>query len=144
MFIREALIGDIYNIQIVRNSVIENALSDPSLVTDEDCKEFLTVRGKGWVCEINTVIVGFSIIDLKYHNVWALFVLPEFEHKGIGKQLHDTMLEWYFSQSEIDVWLSTAPNTRAESFYRKAGWLDSGFTSNGEIKFVMSYKQWAS
>ena len=64
MIIREANIEDIPQIQIVRHSVKENILSNPELVTDEDCKEFLTVRGKGWVCEINNIIVGFSIVDL--------------------------------------------------------------------------------
>ena len=56
---REACIEDIPQIQIVRHSVKENVLSDPALVTDEDCKEFLTIRGKGWVCEIDGTIVGF-------------------------------------------------------------------------------------
>jgi len=64
-------------IQMVRNSVTENTLSDPDLVTDEDCKEFITVRGKGWVCEIENKIVGFSVARLKDHNVWG-FVLHKF------------------------------------------------------------------
>ena len=52
MFIREASIEDIAQIQSVRSSVKENTLSDPNLVTDKDCGEFITMRGKGWVCEI--------------------------------------------------------------------------------------------
>lgn len=44
MLIREATIDDIRQIQIVRNSVKENTLSDPGLVTDNDCEEYLTVR----------------------------------------------------------------------------------------------------
>jgi GNAT superfamily N-acetyltransferase len=51
------------------------------------------VRGKGWVCEINNEIVGFSIADLKGNNIWALFLRPEFEKLGIGKRLHDIMLD---------------------------------------------------
>ena len=38
--------------------------SDPNLVTDEDCEEFITLRGKGWACEIDNQIVGFAIADL--------------------------------------------------------------------------------
>jgi GNAT superfamily N-acetyltransferase len=119
--IREATISDIKQIQIVRNAVRENTLSDPGLVTDEDCAVYLTARGKGWVCEIDDEIVGFSIVDLQDHNVWALFVTPGFDKRGIGKRLHDTMLNWYFSQTAANLWLGTTPNTRAESFYRKAG-----------------------
>ena len=47
MRIREAKIGDIKQIQFVRNSVRENTLSDPKLVTDQDCEEFISKRGKG-------------------------------------------------------------------------------------------------
>ena len=43
---REANINDIKQIQKVRHSVRENVLSNPGLVTDEDCVEFLTERGK--------------------------------------------------------------------------------------------------
>lgn len=139
MIIREAKIEDIKQIQIVRNSVTENTLSNPNLVTDEDCKEFMTVRGKGWVCEINNQIVGFSIVDLKDHNIWALFLRPEFEQKGIGRQLHDIMVDWYFKQTMNNVWLGTSPKTRAETFYRKAGWKEVGTHGNGEIKFEMTY-----
>ncbi len=73
MIIREATIADITQMQIVRNAVKENMLSNPNLVTDEDCAAFMTVRGKGWVCEIDNTIVGFSIVDLKENNIWALF-----------------------------------------------------------------------
>lgn len=93
MTIREANSEDIDQIQIVRNAVKENTLSNPNLVTDEDCRIFLTERGKGWVCEINNQIIGFSISDLKDHDIWALFVHPNFDKQGVGKQLHDIMLD---------------------------------------------------
>ena len=114
MMIREANIDDIEQIQVVRNSVKENALSNPNLVSDEDCLEFITLRGKGWVCEINKQIVGFAIADLQEKNIWALFINPAFERKGIGQSLHKTMLDWYFTQTKDPVWLGTAFNTRAE------------------------------
>ncbi|MES2779132.1 MAG: GNAT family N-acetyltransferase [Bacteroidota bacterium] len=142
MIIREAHIHDIKQIQFVRNAVKENMLSNPNLVTDEDCKEFITVRGNGWVYEINNEIVGFSIVDLTDNNIWALFVHPDFEKQGIGKNLHDVMLNWYFEQTTVAVWLGTAPNTRAETFYRKAGWAEIGTHGKGEIKFEMTHGHW--
>lgn len=144
MIFREAKTEDIPQIQIVRNSVKENTLSDPNLVTDEDCEEFLFKRGKGWVCEIDNQIVGFSIADLEDNNIWALFLHPDFEKMGIGKKLHDLMLDWYFSQTQTTVWLGTSPNTRAESFYRKAGWKEIGTHGKGEIKFEMSFDSWVN
>jgi len=142
MFFREARVSDIPQIQVVRNSVKENKLSDPALVTDKVCENYLLNRGKGWVCEIDGTIVGFSIVDLVDHNVWALFVQPGFDKNGIGKKLHDDMLNWYFSHTDEKIWLGTAPNTRAEKFYRKAGWKEVGIHGKGEIKFEMDAGSW--
>jgi len=142
MVIREAEISDIRQMQVVRNAVKENALSNPALVTDEDCKYFMTVRGKGWVCERENEIVGFSIADLQGNNIWALFLKPGFEKRGIGRQLHDIMLDWYFSKTEKTVWLSTAPGTRAEDFYRTAGWKETGLHGKNEIRFEMTCQDW--
>lgn len=141
MTIREASLGDIKQIQIVRNAVTENKLSNPDLVTDKDCEDFLFERGKGWVCEIDNQIVGFSIVDLKENNIWALFLHPKFEKQGIGRQLHDIMLNWYFTQTTKTVWLGTSPKTRAENFYRKSGWTAIGMHGK-EIKFEMTFENW--
>ena len=126
--IRAATIADIAQMQIVRHLVKENILSNPALVTDEDCEDYLTRKGKGWVCESNGSVIGFAVADLVDKNIWALFVHPEFEGRGIGKKLHNMMLDWYFNQTKQTVWLSTAPGTRAEKFYRK-GWLERGWYS---------------
>lgn len=142
MIYRQAEISDIPQLQNVRHSVKENTLSNPLLVTDADCEEFLTQRGRGWVCEIDGNIVGFSIVDLKENNIWALFLMPEFEEKGIGKALHRLMMDWYFNQTKKMVWLGTAPNTRAEKFYEKQGWKNVGMVNKGEVKFEMSYEDW--
>ena len=142
MIIREARVEDIKQIMVVRHAVKENRLSNPDLVTDKDNEEYITKRGKGWVCEKEGVIVAFAIADLKDHNIWALFVDPTHDKQGIGRRLHDTMLNWYFTQTQHTVWLSTAPGTRAETFYRKSGWTETGIHGKGEIKFEMSFAVW--
>ena len=142
MIIREAQLGDIQQIQLVRNAVKENMLSDPALVPDKDVVDYITRRGKGWVSEIDAVITGFSIVSVMDNNVWALFMDPNYEAKGVGKKLHNVMLDWYFSQTEKTIWLSTSPGTRAEAFYRKAGWKEAGLYGKGEIKFEMTYLDW--
>jgi ribosomal protein S18 acetylase RimI-like enzyme len=144
MIFREARTQDIPQIQFVRNSVKENRLSDPALVTDKDVEDYINNRGKGWVCEIDTTIVGFAIISVTDHNVWALFIQPGYDRKGIGKKLHDKMMNWYFSQTNTTIWLGTAANTRAEGFYRKAGWKETGTHGKGEIKFEMTADDWNS
>ncbi len=142
MIFREASSDDIPQMQFVRNSVKENMLSDPALVPDKDYDEYMNVRGNGWICEIAGRVVGFAIVDLKENNVWALFVLPDYEGKGIGKKLHDMMLDWYFEETKDPIWLGTAFNTRAEKFYRRLGWKEAGTHGSKEIKFEMSADDW--
>lgn len=142
MNFRVARIEDIKQIHVVRNAVIENALSNPDLISHDDYVEFLTLRGKGWLCEIDQQIVGFSIVDLQDDNVWALFLLPKFEGKGIGKQLQTLMLDWYFSNGKEHIWLGTSPKTRAAEFYKKTGWIETGWHGTKELKFEMTKKAW--
>lgn len=135
MTIREALLTDIPQLQVIRLAVKENRLSDPALVPASAYETYLELRGKGWVAEEEGSILGFAIVDLEDANVWALFVHPEAEGKGMGKALHDTLVSWYFAQTDQPLWLSTAPGTRAETFYRRAGWTETGLYGKGEIKF---------
>lgn len=142
MIFREANNKDIPQIQVVRNAVKENTLSNPALVPDKDVDDYMNNRGKGWVCELDGTIVGFAIISINDRNVWALFVQPGYDKKGIGRKLHNLMMDWYFSQTDQSAWLGTAPGTRAEHFYRKAGWKETGIHGKGEIKFEMTQKDW--
>lgn len=141
MIFREANVSDIKQIQFVRNAVKENMLSDPALVSDKDCEEYMTNRGKAWVCETDKSIVGFAYVDMRDNNVWALFVLPEYAEKGIGKVLHKMMIDWYFSQTTTTIWLGTAPGTRAEIFYENQGWKRAG-RHGKEVKFEMTIDDW--
>ena len=142
MIFREAIIDDIKQMQVIRNAVKENVLSNPDLIKDADYIPFITSNGKGWVCEIDEQIVGFAIVDIKEKNIWALFVHPNFEAKGIGKQLHKIMMDWYFTKTKETIWLSTEPKSRAEIFYRMNGWKEVGTYGKGEVKFEMSYENW--
>jgi GNAT superfamily N-acetyltransferase len=142
MIFRIAHNADIPQIQVVRNAVKENTLSDPALVPDKDVADYINNRGKGWVCITDDKIVGFAIVSVIDNNVWALFIQPGYEGRGIGRKLHDYMMDWYFSQTSKAIWLGTAPGTRAEKFYRKAGWKEVGTHGKGEIKFEMSLADW--
>lgn len=142
MIYREATTDDIPQMHAVRVSVKENILPDPQMISAKDYEEMLLEKGKGWICEINNTIAGFAIVSVTDRNVWALFVHPAFEKKGIGKNLLEIMMNWYFSQTDKTIWLGTAPGTRAETFYRKAGWVQTGVRPNGEIKFELTFEQW--
>ena len=57
MIIREAIIDDLGQIFDIRFSVKENVLSNRDLVTEADCINYLTRRGKGWVCDMAFYLV---------------------------------------------------------------------------------------
>ena len=138
MQFREAQVTDIPQMMEIRNSVKENQLSDPSLISFDDYETFISNRGKGWISLEGELVTGFAVVDLVEHNIWALFVRPGYEGKGIGTKLQQIMLSWYFMQTSHPVWLSTSPGTRAEKFYRKSGWQETGSYGKGEIRFERS------
>ena len=142
MVFRHAETSDIKNMQLIRNAVKENVLSYPALVPDEAVEKYINQRGKGWVCLDLGIMAGFCIADLIDDNIWALFVLPAMEGKGIGRKLQTIMLDWYFTNDKQLVWLSTQKNSRAEKFYRLTGWKEAGPYGKNEIKFTMSKENW--
>ena len=135
-FIRQANVEDLPILHHIRMSVKENILSNPDLVTAQDYIDMTAKHGKGWVYE-DAEIRGFAFVDLRDNNIWALFVDPVSEKQGIGRALHDAMIDWCRSNGIKNLWLTTDGNTRAESFYRKAGWKQTGIQPNGELRFAL-------
>ena len=129
------MIDDVPGMHAVRTAVRENVLASPGLVTLGSYREMLEHRGHGWVCESEGRIVGFSVADLDARSIWALFVHPDFERRGFGRQLHDCAVAWLFEQGADEIWLTTSAASRAEGFYRAAGWHVAGIEPNGELRF---------
>lgn len=139
--VRVATEADVEEMQRIRRAVRENRLADPAAVQDHHVREMITERGRGWVAEVDGRVAGFAIGDLAGANVWALFVDPEFEGRGLGRRLHDAMMDWLFAAGLERVWLSTDPGTRAETFYRAAGWSPAG-EHRGEARYELSRAAW--
>ena len=134
--VRIAAPDDIMRMHRIRMSVNENRLSDPGKVQSAHYDAMLR-SGRGWVCEVDGTVAGFAIADLVSCSVWALFVDPQYERRGIGRRLHDTMIEWLFESGAPQISLTTDPGTRAEHFYVTAGWQRSGDAPNGEVRYEL-------
>jgi GNAT superfamily N-acetyltransferase len=141
MSLRVATLADIEAMHRVRMSVEENRLGDPSRVTPAHYREMLETRGRGWVYELagepDGGIVGFGIADHAARSIWALFVRPGHEGQGIGRALHDAMVDWLFELGDTPLWLTTGPDTRAARFYVTAGWTLEPVQEKGELRFVL-------
>ncbi|TLX13052.1 GNAT family N-acetyltransferase [Rhizobium sp. MHM7A] len=134
--LRKALLTDIMALKAVRSSVVENTLNDVSKVTDADYEWYVTNPGVA-LWEENGTVVGFSAADPRDGNVWALFVAPGFEGRGIGSVLLGEACACLKEAGLGRAWLTTDPDTRAERFYRAAGWEHIGENDN-ELLFERS------
>jgi GNAT superfamily N-acetyltransferase len=134
MRIRAARAADSGAMHELRLRVAENRLSDPERVTEASYAAYLA-QGAAWVAETEQGLAGFAILDVAAARVWALFVAPEAEGKGIGRALHARLLESAVEKGLRRLSLTTAPGTRAERFYVEAGWARTGWTGAGELSF---------
>lgn len=95
--VREAVQVDIPAMSAIRLAVTENRLRDPSRITAQMYRDYLGPLGKSWVCEVQGTIVGFAAADKTDGSIWALFVSPPHEGKGIGKALLTRMTAYLFA-----------------------------------------------
>ena len=133
--VREAMEADIPAMMELRLSVRENQLFDPGQVTAADCLAYVE-RGHMWVWEEDGEILGISASTCDTGWIWALFVRPGHEGRGIGRALFAVACAALISAGHRTLRLSTDPDTRAVRFYRAAGWHEAGRTSEGELIFT--------
>ncbi|MGH8171470.1 MAG: GNAT family N-acetyltransferase [Steroidobacteraceae bacterium] len=74
--------------------------------TDDQLVDALESTGRGWVIELDGLIVAFAIGDALTGSIWALFVDPPHRGHGYGRRLHDIAVEWLWSQGHERIWLN--------------------------------------
>jgi GNAT superfamily N-acetyltransferase len=119
--IRPAAPADIPRLIEIRGAVRENRLSDPGSVTAADYLPYIEA-GRCWVAEAEGRVVGFAALDAEGSSVWALFVAPEAEGRGVGRGLMEALVEEARRRGLSALRLETEAGSRAERFYRAAGW----------------------
>src|SRR5262245_24672661 len=132
--IRTATVTDVPRRKEIRGSVRENRLSDPSRVTLADYY-WHVAHAPIHVWEDDGVIQGLSAGDPRDGSIWALFVDPAFEGRGIGQTLIQAACRSLREAGYQVATLSTDPGSRAELFYLRNGWIAEGRTSRGEVQF---------
>jgi GNAT superfamily N-acetyltransferase len=136
---REATGADLPGISRVRTSVVENLLTIDQLeergITNASVAASFLTASKGWVAVQGEEIVAFSIADRATRSIFALFVLPAYEGRGIGSGLLDSALGWLWDNGAERVWLTTGPGTKAVRFYEKRGWKCTGKGPRGDLRY---------
>ena len=131
--IRRATPADIPRIMEIRANVRENRLRDAARVTVEDVRWFVDNPGI-FVWVEDGKIVGFSAADPRSGNIFALFIEAAYERRGIGRALFERACKVLDEAGCPRQWLTTWPGTRADAFYRKAGWRVTG-EEDGNLVF---------
>lgn len=77
--------------------------------------------------EENERVVGLCRVFLKdnYNELQAIYILPEYQNKGIGGMLWDKVVGSFSVEKDTIVHVATY-NKSAISFYEKLGFVDSG------------------
>jgi len=136
---REATGVDVPGISRVRTSVVENALTVEQLeergITNASVAASFLTDSKGWVALQEEEIVAFSIADRATQSIFALFVLPGYEGRGIGGRLLELALGWLWKNGAERVWLTTGSGTRAVRFYEHRGWKCTGKGPRGDLRY---------
>src|ERR1700712_435506 len=95
--LRQATREDSGGLWRVRYAVRENTLT-PGRIGDAELFREIEETGRGWVVDVDGEGVAFAIGNARSGNVWALFVDPAVQGAGHGSRLHDTLVEWLWSQ----------------------------------------------
>jgi len=95
-------------------------------------------EGRGWVAEENGRIVAFSMADAAQATIFAMFVQPGYEGKGLGRALMDEAERWLFARGCDEIWLLTDrnPRVRANGFYQHLGWRNDGVQEDGQVRYT--------
>lgn len=133
--IRKATSADRPRITEVRLAVRENQLSAASVSKVEATANWIFENATFWVWEEAGAVQGFSVADPRDGTIFGLFVHPDYEGRGLARALLPRACEDLRAAGFAVATLTTGPGTRAERFYRKNGWEETGRQEDGQIIF---------
>jgi GNAT superfamily N-acetyltransferase len=142
MRVRIADIQDVETLFDIRTSVRENHQSREELagigVTPASVAEMLRTDSRAWIADVDGRPVAFSMANAAERTVFAMFVRPGYEGRGLGRALMAEAEAWLFAQGADEIWLTTGsdPAIRANGFYRHLGWQEDGTTQDGQIRYT--------
>ncbi|WP_194790358.1 GNAT family N-acetyltransferase [Pseudomonas sp. UFMG81] len=138
--LRPATSSDIELLFDIRTSVTQNHLSREQLhdmgITADALADAIGSSPCAWIAEWQQEAVGFVMVDPDEGEVFALFVRPRHEGKGVGRLLLERAEQALFQQHEV-LHLTTDGNEaiRANGFYQRLGWACAGAVDERDVRY---------
>lgn len=83
-------------------------------------------------------VAGFAALDAAAASVCALFVAPEAEGRAAGRSLLGALVGEALQRGLGRLEFETEPGSRAERFYRAAGWSAAGRGAHGAVRMTLA------
>ena len=130
---RTALPEDAAECLVVRGKTRQNPASEEWLrsigITTQSMAENIREGAlPGHVCIVDEAIVGFCFGLRETGEIQVLAVLPDFENRGVGRELLDRTCKDLakLGHSRLFLGCSPDPASRSHGFYRHLGWRSTG------------------
>lgn len=130
---RLAIPDDVIECLDIRGRTRQNPASAELLrsigITSESwAKNIRTGALPGHICIVDGKIVGFCFGMRETGEIQVLAILPEFENRGIGRELLEKTSKELAKMGHTRLFLGCSPDPKSRSygFYRHLGWRSTG------------------
>ncbi|CAI8701141.1 MULTISPECIES: GNAT family N-acetyltransferase [unclassified Pseudomonas] len=124
---RMATVEDVESLFEIRTSVAQNHLSREQMdalgITAQVLNSAIKEGPCVWIAEVDERPVAFSMIDRDEGEVFAMFVRPAYENRGLGRLLMAAAeAELFRAHERIFLVTDGRQEIRANGFYQRLGW----------------------
>ncbi|MGR3890664.1 GNAT family N-acetyltransferase [Pseudomonas sp. 1152_12] len=141
--IRVATLDDIDTLFAIRTSVVQNHLSREQMsdlgITPQVLADSIREAPCVWIAEVEGQPAAFSMVDLAAGEVFAMFVQPGFEGRGLGRRLM-AVAEAALFERHHTLYLVTdgRDEIRANGFYQRLGWSKVDRVKGDDVRYEKS------
>ncbi|MBW3163717.1 GNAT family N-acetyltransferase [Ferrimonas balearica] len=133
--LRRAGLADIASLQAIRHRISEYPAERDR--PDTLYARYLSRQGRGWLGNDGQGDRGFVVVNLNDCSIWALYVDPDCQGKGLGRVLLQQGCRYLFWRGARRISLRTLAHTSALGFYQHLGWHVEQQHEAGQLELVL-------
>jgi len=141
--VRLATLADIDTLFAIRTAVLQNHLSRAQLadlgITPQVLADSIREAPCVWVAHVNGQPAAFSMVNLAEGEVFAMFVHPAYEGRGLGRRLMAVAEAALFERHDrLFLVTDGRDEIRANGFYQRLGWSKVGQVDGDDVRYEKS------